>query len=169
MRWIQHRTHVTTQSAVVRHAPEWKCKRMYAVRHEWMAIHFMLHSAIGPTTWSGSCCGPAVLWSYCTIAEHFVHCTVMYNKLVLYRVQHLTRFFVRSDDLLNANYGRSGMEAERPILILINSIYAGFPSRCAWRETPGVTHVGGRGDEGNTAVITAFFFSRKHGQRNSRS
>ena len=30
---------------------------------------------------------------------------------------HLTRFFVRPDDLLNTNYGRSGFGAERPILV----------------------------------------------------
>ena len=30
---------------------------------------------------------------------------------------HLIRSFVRSVDLLNTNYGRSGIGAERPILI----------------------------------------------------
>ena len=38
---------------------------------------------------------------------------------------HLIRFFVRSDDLLNTNYGRSGIGAERPILV--PSIIYTFP------------------------------------------
>ena len=53
--------HLTIQAALVRHAPELQCKSVCDTRHEWMAIHFMLHSVIGPTTWSVSCCRPAVL------------------------------------------------------------------------------------------------------------
>ena len=77
---IRHRLHLTIQAAVVRHAPELQRKSMYRTKHGWMPIHFIWHSVIGPTTWSVSCCRPAVLmlaqWSYCSIANTFVLCMV---------------------------------------------------------------------------------------------
>ena len=40
----------------------------------------------------------------------------------------------------------------------------GSPSEYVWREIPGVTQVDEKGDEeGNTAVVTAYIRSRKHG------
>ena len=82
---IRHRLHLTIQAAVVRHAPELQRKSMYRTKHGWMPIHFIWHSVIGPTTWSVSCCRPAVLLLavilllYCQILS-FVHCMVTYNK-----------------------------------------------------------------------------------------
>ena len=48
-------------------------------------------------------------------------------------------------------------------------VIQGSPSGCVWREIPGVTQVDGKGHEGDTAVVTAYLFWRKHGQRNSRT
>ena len=88
MSWIQHRPHITLQAAVVRHAPELQCNGMYDTRHEWLAIGFIfdiLHSVMGPTTWSVSCCRPAVLLLavlillYCRI-QSFIPCIVTYNE-----------------------------------------------------------------------------------------
>ena len=58
---------------------------------------------------------------------------------------HLTRFFVRPDDLLNTNYGRSGFEAERPILV---------PSKyLSWAVVYGVGLQGGRRRRGMTPAL----------------
>ena len=104
MWWIQHRPHLTIQAAVVRHAPELQCKGIYDTRREWIAIHFILHSAIGPTTWSVSCCRPAVLplavilLLYCRIHSYTAWLPTINRYCIVYL--NLIRFFVRSDDLL---------------------------------------------------------------------
>ena len=107
---------------MVRHAPELQCKSMYGTRHEWIAIQLILHSVVGPRTGSVSCCCPdvlllaVILLLYCRIHSYTAwlrtinaYCCIVYL--------HLICSFVRSDDLLNTNYDRSGIGAEKPILI----------------------------------------------------
>ena len=108
---------------MVRRPPELKRKNMYHTNHERMPIHFILHYVIGTTTWSVSCCRPAVLLLcsepvallYCRKQSHTTFLLTMNRCCIVYL--HLIRSFVRSVELLNTNYARSGIGADRPILI----------------------------------------------------
>ena len=66
-----------------------------------------------------SCCTAAgsepVALLHCRIQSHTAWLLTMNRCCIVYL--HLIRSFVRSVDQLNTNYGRSGIVAERPILI----------------------------------------------------
>ena len=79
---------------------------MYDMRHEQLAIHFIFYTSfgfrLGPTTWSVSCCCPAVLLLavilllYCRI-HYCVHCTTTYNRDVPFGVP-APNTFLRSSE-----------------------------------------------------------------------
>ena len=91
--WIRHRLHLTIQAAVVRHAPElqWKSMYRYHTKHEWMPIHFILHSPRSHNMVCfvlPSCCTTAGQWSCCSsvLPNTIAHCMVTYDGWVLYSV-----------------------------------------------------------------------------------
>ena len=70
---------------------------------------------------------------YSPIANFFSILTTWWDDLLVtgpIPAPHITRFVVRSDELLNSKYGRSDIGAERPILIPSILLYL------AWRIVP---------------------------------
>ena len=136
--------------------------------HEWLFIS-LLHSAIGPTTLSVSCCRPALLQPAVILTvliyrhiRQLLQGMVTHDKKVLYSVRgpHTIRLFLRSDYLLNENRGRSVIGSERTIIIARNKF-----SRLCFSLTRTMTSLVGTTEPffpfflWGTAGAGSFFFS----------